>query len=241
LFADISGFTALTEALRNTLGPRRGAEELTRRMEAIYSTLIGEIERHGGSVISFAGDSMLCWFDEAGVGEQEMGNEQSSPFALAVACGLSLQRLMKAYAKIILPDKSTTTLTLKVAIASGPARRFVVGESNIQCIDVLAGATVTRTATGEHLAQKGEVLIDESTANALGDILTIQEWRHDSESRGRFAVVASLTQPIETPIISALDIGYFSPEELRPWLHAPVYERETGQSSFLTEFRPCIT
>ena len=29
LFADISGFTAVTEALRNTLGARRGAEELT--------------------------------------------------------------------------------------------------------------------------------------------------------------------------------------------------------------------
>ena len=82
LFADISGFTALTEALRNALGPRRGAEELTRRMEAVYSTLIGEIERHGGSVISFAGDLMLCWFDEAGIGEQGMGDEQSIPFCI---------------------------------------------------------------------------------------------------------------------------------------------------------------
>jgi len=35
LFADISGFTAFTEGLRNTLGPRRGAEELTRRIEAV--------------------------------------------------------------------------------------------------------------------------------------------------------------------------------------------------------------
>ena len=50
LFADISGFTALTEALRDGLGPRRGAEELTRRMEAVYSTLIGEIERHVNSL-----------------------------------------------------------------------------------------------------------------------------------------------------------------------------------------------
>ncbi len=78
LFTDISGFTALTEALRNGLGPRRVAEELTRRMEAVYSTLIGEIERHGGSVISFAGDSLLCWFDEAGVEEQECGDESSA-------------------------------------------------------------------------------------------------------------------------------------------------------------------
>src|SRR5919108_4298944 len=64
LFADISGFTALTEGLRNALGPRRGAEELTRRIQAVYSALITQIELFGGSVIDFAGDSMLCWFDE---------------------------------------------------------------------------------------------------------------------------------------------------------------------------------
>ena len=39
LFADISGFTPLTEALRNSLGARRGAEELTRQIEAVYSAL----------------------------------------------------------------------------------------------------------------------------------------------------------------------------------------------------------
>lgn len=242
LFADISGFTALTEALRNTLGPRRGAEELTRRIDSVYSTLISEIERHGGCVISFAGDSMLCWFDEAGIKEQDLGNERSSASGLAVACGLFLQRMMRAYSKITLPDKSTIALTLKVSIATGIARRFVVGDPNIRYLDVLAGATVARTATAEHLAQKGEVLIDETTANALDDIVAIQEWRHDSESGERFAVVTSFMQPVETPIISALDIGYFSSEELRAWLHAPLFEREqTGQGAFLTEFRPCTT
>src|SRR5215216_835515 len=135
LFADISSFTVLTEVLHNALGARRGTEELTRRIEAVYSTLISEIERHGGTVISFAGDSMLCWFDDAGIGEIDMGNEKSSYPALAVACGLSLERMMGAYSKITLPDESTMALTLKVAIASEPARRFVVGDSNIQCID----------------------------------------------------------------------------------------------------------
>ena len=52
LFADISGFTPLTESLRNSLGQRQGAEELS-----LYSALIAEIERYGGSVIGFAGDA----------------------------------------------------------------------------------------------------------------------------------------------------------------------------------------
>ena len=60
LFADISGFTNLTEALRESLGSRRGAEELTRHLDAVYAALITEVERQSGSVIGFAGDAMTC-------------------------------------------------------------------------------------------------------------------------------------------------------------------------------------
>jgi hypothetical protein len=65
LFADISGFTSLTEALVRTLGARRGAEELTRQLNLVYNALIAEVERYGGSVISFNGDAITCWFDES--------------------------------------------------------------------------------------------------------------------------------------------------------------------------------
>src|SRR5688572_11947383 len=66
LFADISGFMALTESLRERLGARQGAEELTRQLDAVYSALITEVEKYGGSVIGFAGDAMMCWFDDKG-------------------------------------------------------------------------------------------------------------------------------------------------------------------------------
>ena len=55
LFADISGFTQLTEALHETLGARRGAEELTKHLGTVYTALIAQVERYGGSVIAFAG------------------------------------------------------------------------------------------------------------------------------------------------------------------------------------------
>jgi class 3 adenylate cyclase len=64
LFADISGFTALTEGLDRALGHRRGTEELTRQLNQVYTALIAEVERYGGSVIDFAGDSIMCWFDD---------------------------------------------------------------------------------------------------------------------------------------------------------------------------------
>ncbi len=57
LFADISGFTPLTEALLKAYGPKRGPEELTRQLNLIYDALVAEVHRFGGSVIAFSGDA----------------------------------------------------------------------------------------------------------------------------------------------------------------------------------------
>ena len=213
LFADISGFTALTESLREALGARQGAEELSKRLSAVYSALITEIAKYGGSVISFAGDAMMCWFN---AGDH------------AIASAFKMQNAIQAF-----PE-----LGLKVAITSGDARRLVVGDPEIQELDVLAGVIVERASTAEHYAVRGDVVIDEATANALGDSLVINEWREDSDSKERFAVVSKFTDNTDTTKIDT-DISP-SPDVLKSWVHETVFERETtGQGQFLTEFRPC--
>ncbi len=55
LFADISGFTRMTEELGRTLGPRRGAEELTSVLNRVFGSITAAIDRQNGSVISFGG------------------------------------------------------------------------------------------------------------------------------------------------------------------------------------------
>lgn len=246
LFADISGFTPLTEALRESLGPRRGAEELNKHLDAVYAALIVEVEKYGGSVLGFAGDAITCWFDEnPEIGRLEIGD--SAPPSLisnrfsqrAVACAFALQTAMRAFAAIALPNGGMAALTLKVAIATGPARRFVVGDPDIHYIDALAGATVTRTAVAEHLTHKGEVLLDEATVNALGDSVTVIEWR--AEGNERFAVAKQLLVTgdglLEAPLTNTPLTNH---SLLRPFILPHVYDRETsGQGSFLTEFRPC--
>jgi class 3 adenylate cyclase len=236
LFADISGFTALTEGLRESLGARRGAEELTKTLGAVYSALISQIEKFGGSVIAFAGDAALCWFDDT------HGNAAPR----AAACAFALQEVMRDFSTISLPGGKTTALTLKVTIATGHVRRFVVGDPEVRRLDTLAGATVTRTSTAEHLAGKGEVIIDEATAQALGETLTIQEWRTDADSDERFAVLSSngrqqfMDSESLTPILPT-SLRPPAASKLRVWLHNSVYEREQfGEGSFLTEFRPCV-
>src|ERR1700741_2362009 len=63
LFADISGFTPLTEALANELGSQRGAEELTANLGRVFHAVIEELDRYGGNVIYFSGDAITCWID----------------------------------------------------------------------------------------------------------------------------------------------------------------------------------
>jgi adenylate cyclase len=250
LFADISGFTPLTERLTGALGPRRGAEELTRHLNDVYDALIREVDRYGGSVIGFAGDAITCWFDDErdGAGLKTEGNKASDsasfvfpPASLrAGACAMALQQAMQPFGAIALPGGATTALGLKVTVASGPARRFAVGDPNIQLLDALAGATISRTAAAEHLASRGEVLFDLPTVAALGTALQVGEWREAPETRERFAVVQSLPISLEpSPWPTVLQPP--SAEQLRPWLLPAVYEREqSGQGAFLTEFRPAV-
>ena len=223
LFADISGFTALTESLREKLGARQGAEALNTQLGAVYSALIQEVEKYGGSVIGFAGDAMMCWFDN----QISAFNKDGS--VLAMACAFGMQAAIRAF----------PTLALKVAIATGTARRFVVGDPDVQLLDVLVGGTVARTSTGEHHAGRGEIVADEATVNALGDSVIVTEWRTDAASNERFAVISRYTGEVEEVQIEAPDS--LSNEVLQSWIHSTVFERETtSQDAFLTEFRPCV-
>jgi adenylate cyclase len=235
LFADISGFTALTDALRKLFGPRRGAEELTSHLNAVYAALIAEVEGYGGSVIGFAGDAITCWFDD----ERPTTNDQRpTAAARAVGCGLALQAAIRPFQTLPLAGDNVVTLRLKVAVATGPARRFVVGDPAYQYLDTLAGATIARMAAAERLAQRGELLADQTTIAALGTAVTVNEWRQEADSAERFGVIAACA--ISTPPPVAAVAQPLDPERLRPWLLRPVYDREqTEYAAFLTEFRPC--
>jgi len=225
LFADISGFTPLTEALVRELGPQRGAEELTRHLNLVFDALISELDRYGGSVISFSGDAITCWFDsDAGL--------------RATACGLAMQQAMRRFAMVTIPSGSKVSLAMKAAVATGPARRFLVGDPKV---DALAGAILDHLASAEHHAQKGEVVLDPAAVAALGDNVQIVARREDEETGQHFGVVGSLTREVAPLPWSPLSPDALSEEQVRPWLLPPVYKQlSSGQGEFLAELRPAV-
>ncbi|MGD8750166.1 MAG: adenylate/guanylate cyclase domain-containing protein, partial [Anaerolineales bacterium] len=126
LFADISGFTRFNHAIYQELGSQLGAEELTQQVNRVYGELIGEVHRYGGSVISFGGDAITCWFNK------DNGRR-------ATACALDMQAVMKELGTVSTPTGKQFELGIKVSVTAGNARRFLVGQPNIQRIEVLAG------------------------------------------------------------------------------------------------------
>lgn len=241
LFADISGFTPLTESLRSEFGARRGAEELGKRLDAVYAALIERAEVHGGSIIGFAGDAITCWFAGEGDGADAARR--------AVTCALDFQLVMKGFADVAVADSVQADLGIKVSIASGDARRLVVGDPAIQLLDEIAGSTVARMAAGEHLAERGEVLADDATI-ALCGTDRIAETRSDPETGERFSVLSLRAQDGKTigglvPVVGmprGADLaGVPTADALRPWIPASVFKREmAGQGDFIAELRPCV-
>ena len=228
LIADISGFTPLTEALANELGPKRGVEELTKQLNLIYSGLIAEVERYRGSVISFSGDAITCWF------AQDQGLR-------AIACALAMQQMMSQFATVTTPSGTTISLAIKVAVAAGPVRRFRVGDPAIQYLDALAGATLARLAVTEHAADKGEVVLSAEVMTHVGDSVQIREWRQAEAAGLRVAVLAGLAQPVADDPWPDLPPEALTEEQVRPWLLPGMYQRESaGQELFLADLRSAV-
>lgn len=229
LFADISGFTPLTEALYNELGARRGGEELTRQLNAVYEALIYQVHSYRGSVVGFAGDAIIGWFEGA----------ENLAVHRALTVALAMQKEMQRFTTITSPGGNGLKLALKIAVSCGPARRLVAGDPQIQLLDVLAGATVNRLSTAGQLAGQGEIVVAPEVLSVLPQYL-ITGTHHELEAYSEtFAVVEGLTEPAAPAPWPELPSQ--APPQLDAWLLKEVQRRvETGLDDFLTELRPTV-
>lgn len=211
LFADISGFTALGDALAAQVGPKRGAEELNDLVNSVFEPLLTTLDRYGGDVIYFSGDAVTAWIE---------GDDGR----LAVACALDMQQVMGR-----IRDDGRSRLALKVAVAVGPARRFVVGDPDIQLIDVLAGPITDRLAVAEHAAGSGEVVVGPDVVESIGPLLRFG---------ARPGVVTGMGERVAPPAPRPAPPG-LPDDVVRPWVLPRVYERITASGAGLyAELRP---
>jgi adenylate cyclase len=238
MFADISGFTPLTEMLARSLGPKRGAEELTVYLNRVYDALIAELHRFGGSVIGFSGDAITCWFDASP--DAQAAEAEVLSTLRATAAALAMQAVMEQFTSLQIAEGEPVSLMVKASVAAGQVRRFVVGDPQYTLLDVMAGRTLDSLANGEHLANKGETLLDSAAAELLAGRLQVAQWRTAEHTGERFAVVTAVLEKGAGLETSWPPIGAESAvdEQLEHWLLPSVYRLlRAGQADFLAELR----
>jgi predicted ATPase/class 3 adenylate cyclase len=241
LFADVTGFTPLAEALALAHGPRRGAEELTALLNQVYSALIIQIEQFGGSVIGFSGDAITCWFDDGGWESGAHARFPTPASLRALAAALAMKRAMTAFAAIPIPSGATAALMVKIAIAAGPIRRFLIGDPQIQVLEILAGRTLDLLAAAAHVAEHDDVVVDELTLARIKAPLHVAAWRIESETQQRAAIIADLPFAVAPAPWPAWPANRLSDDQMRPWAPPAVYARVRHSADpFLAELRPVV-
>ncbi len=142
LFADISGFTSLTERLANR--DVHGLEELSQILNDFFHPIIETIRDHGGDVLKLAGDSVVaCWPAHSHL-------EQAT--TRAAACALAIQRNVLTLA-------STTRLRVRIGLASGEFRVFLLGGEQDRWQLLATGRALFEVGAAEKRANPGEIVL----------------------------------------------------------------------------------
>jgi class 3 adenylate cyclase/tetratricopeptide (TPR) repeat protein len=147
LFADISGFTALSEQLAER--GAEGVETLTQVLNGYFGQLIDLITAHGGDVIKFAGDALLAFW--AVPSDMELGDVTR----LAAQCGLKVQLVLQSYA-----SHSGHRLSMRMGISAGKVAMVSVGGIFKRWEWVLVGAPVIAATKASAVGERGTVVVD---------------------------------------------------------------------------------
>ncbi|HSH01569.1 MAG TPA: adenylate/guanylate cyclase domain-containing protein [Anaerolineae bacterium] len=228
LFADISGFTPLTDSLVQQLGPQRGTEELIHHLNKLYDTLITRIHDYRGSVISFVGDAIICWF------EGDNGHR-------SIMAAIAMQNDMQQFAQTEIREGIIASLAIKIGIAHGQASRFLVGDPAIQQLEALAGTTMTNMALAESVARQGEIVITNDLAQRLEQDIKVSRWHQHPRSKQWFAIIEGARQLVQPDPWPPLALEKLSMEMLQTAVLPDVLTRlATSFGFFQAELRPTV-
>lgn len=147
IFADVSGFTALTELLARA-GDAKGREIMNQIMNRLFSTVLDPIIASGGDMLIFVGDAALVYFPH---------EEQGEDLLKAVRAGLRMQRSIEPF-KTVETEFGPCSLTMSIGIERGQAYAGVVGTD--QRMELLVSGPGTFEAMRvEAMAQSGQVMV----------------------------------------------------------------------------------
>src|SRR6266545_4343971 len=157
LFADISGFTPLTERMAER-GPS-GVETLARILNEYFGQLIDIIHDYGGDVVKFAGDAVIAvWpiVSDLPPTDQISRADQWQWTMRAAECALEVHKRLTNY------KVEDAHLYLKLAVSMGKVNTAHVGGVFNRWEFLLTGTPLVELGIANNLAKAGDILVTPS-------------------------------------------------------------------------------
>ena len=220
LWADISGFTRLTERL--VAHGLSGVERLTEYLNDYFGELIDLVVAHGGDIVQFAGDALLAvWTPATG------GAPLDELTFRATQCALAIQR------ELVPRDVEVDLrLTQRVAVDAGTIHLMCVGGVLSRWEIVASGAPLARVCEIDVHAAPGEVVV---AAGAWSRVAERFVGKPLTDGVVRIVDVRSPTPP---RALSRVELPAGAEDALRVYLAGAVLTRvRAGQSRWLAELR----
>lgn len=231
MFADISGFTAMTERLarKGTVG----AEELSRLLNEYFGQLVDLVREHGGDVVKFAGDALTAlWpIKEGKDGEGKEG--QTGKAALAEAtlraaqCALLAQRQLRNF-----PAVDGLQLSLKIGLGCGDVLVPYLGGSFGRWEYLITGEPLLQVNAAEGQATPGDIIVSPEAWHLLAG-----NCRGESMASGHTQLTA-VHAPIRPQRAEQPRPAPETREGLKRFVPGAINSRlEAGQAGWLAELR----
>jgi class 3 adenylate cyclase/tetratricopeptide (TPR) repeat protein len=152
VYADISGFTALTERLAER--GKLGAEETGDLLNQVFEPLLAAAYEYGANLVKWAGDGVLLFFD---------GDDDAQRAARAA---WAMQAKLRSAGSLRVGSHAVR-LGMSVGMHTGDFDFLLVGSRHRELI--VTGPAATATAALEKAAVSGMVLVSQSTAARLDE------------------------------------------------------------------------
>jgi predicted ATPase/class 3 adenylate cyclase len=156
LFADVSGFTAMSERL--------DPEDVTIIMNRCFEQLSSEIVRYGGTVDKYEGDAVMALFGAP----QALENHEE----MAVRAALAMQKALTSFSAKLERERGFT-LRMRIGLNTGEVLAGLVGGVGDKSYTVM-GDAVNLAARLEHACTVGRVMISAETARPLHTVFDFE-------------------------------------------------------------------
>ncbi len=236
LFADISGFTPLSEMLGRS-GPA-GAEELTHLINQYFTRMIRIIESYHGQVVKFSGDAMTALFP-AGATPMEAEISAQTAVRRAGECALAMQAKMGFFSDIK-TSQGRASLLMKVGIGFGEVLECSIGGALGRWEYVVAGDPIIQISTAEHYAKPGQIVLSQQAWSRVRKFFTgTLVIKHPD-----YIILDKVLDPLPTVPSVALDWSKLdevarteAEKALRCYIPGAIKARLDDQAEWLAELR----